>query len=283
MRIAWPAALVHLFTALGAVCALFATRAVLAGAWEEVFAWLGLALIIDGIDGTFARMADVTVKLPRFSGEQLDLVIDYVTYVFVPALALLQAGYLQGPFGVLLASLILVSSLFHFSDTESKTEDHCFVGFPAVWNIVAFYVFAFQMPSWIVATLVLTCVVLTFVPMRWAHPLRTPLLWPVTLAAMGLWCVAACLTVCRAFRLVPCRRPSCWPSPHMVSAWPFSAAGRRRRGGCLLLPVEPEPPTLRCERAILAYPRGMVWFLGHTCRPTVMRKVGKLAPSILRL
>jgi len=203
MRIAWPAALVHLFTALGAVCALFATRAVLAGAWEEVFAWLGLALIIDGIDGTFARMADVTVKLPRFSGEQLDLVIDYVTYVFVPALALLQAGYLQGPFGVLLASLILLSSLFHFSDTESKTEDHCFVGFPAVWNIVAFYVFAFQMPSWIVATLVLTCVVLTFVPMRWAHPLRTPLLWPVTLAAMGLWCVAACLTAWSGFPASP--------------------------------------------------------------------------------
>ena len=203
MRIAWPAALVHLFTALGAVCALFATRAVLAGAWEEVFAWLGLALIIDGIDGTFARMADVTVKLPRFSGERLDLVIDYVTYVFVPALALLQAGYLQGPFGVLLASLILLSSLFHFSDTESKTEDHCFVGFPAVWNIVAFYVFAFQMPSWIVATLVLTCVVLTFVPMRWAHPLRTPLLWPVTLAAMGLWCVAACLTVWSGFPASP--------------------------------------------------------------------------------
>ena len=81
-----------------------------------------------------------------------------MTYVFVPALALLQAGYLQGAFGVLLASLILVSSLFHFSDTESKTEDHCFVGFPAVWNIVAFYVFAFHMPPWAVAGVVLACV-----------------------------------------------------------------------------------------------------------------------------
>ena len=41
----------------GAVCGLAATRAVLAGAWEEVFVWLGIALVIDGIDGTFARMA----------------------------------------------------------------------------------------------------------------------------------------------------------------------------------------------------------------------------------
>jgi phosphatidylcholine synthase len=203
MRIAWPAALVHTFTALGVVCALMATRAVLGGAWEEVFVWLGLALIIDGIDGTFARLADVAVRLPRFSGERLDLVIDYVTYVFVPALALLQAGYLQGESGVVLASLILLSSLFHFADTESKTDDYCFVGFPAVWNIVAFYVFAFQLPSWMVSVLVVTCVVLTFVPMRWAHPLRTPGLWLTTLAVVALWCVAASLTIWSGFPASP--------------------------------------------------------------------------------
>ncbi len=196
---ALPAALVHLFTALGAVCGLLATRAVLAGAWEAAFAWLGLALVIDGIDGTFARMAKVSQHLPRFSGERLDLVIDYVTYVFVPALALVQAGYLPGGLGVVLASLILLSSLFHFSDTESKTDDHCFVGFPAVWNIVAFYVFALAMPPWLCAALVLVCVALTFVPMRWAHPLRTPLLFPVTLAVMGLWCIAAALTLRSGF------------------------------------------------------------------------------------
>ena len=203
MRVAWPAALVHLFTALGAVCALLATRALLAGAWEQAFAWLGVALVIDGIDGTFARMADVTVRLPRFSGERLDLVVDYATYVFVPALALLQAGYLPGWFGVLLASLILLSSLFHFSDTESKTKDHCFVGFPAIWNIVAFYVFAFRMPVWATAGLVLACVVLTFVPMRWAHPLRSPVLWPVTLAVSASWCMAATHTVWSGFPASP--------------------------------------------------------------------------------
>jgi phosphatidylcholine synthase len=126
-----------------------------------------------------------------------------VTYVFVPVLALLQAGYLGGGFGVVLASLILLSSLFHFSDTESKSEDHCFVGFPAIWNIVAFYVFAFRMPIWAASLLVLACVVLTFVPLRWAHPLRTPLLWPVTVALTGLWLVAAFLTVWWGFPAGP--------------------------------------------------------------------------------
>jgi phosphatidylcholine synthase len=199
MRRAWRAALVHAFTASGSVCALFATLAVFAGAWEQVFAWLGLALLIDGIDGTFARMANVTERLPRFSGERLDLVVDYVTYVFVPALALVQAGYLSGPVGLVAASLILLSSLFHFSDTESKTDDHCFVGFPAIWNIVAFYVFAFQVPSWWAAILVLVCVSMTFLPLPWAHPLRTPRLWPLTLAMTALWCIAALFTIWSGF------------------------------------------------------------------------------------
>jgi phosphatidylcholine synthase len=195
----WPAALVHVFTGLGALCGLAATRAVLAGAWEEVFIWLGIALVIDGIDGTFARMARVTERLPRFSGERLDLVVDYVTYVFVPALALLQAAYLPGWFGVVLASLILLSSLFHFSDTESKTEDHCFVGFPAIWNIVAFYVFAFHMPPWLAGAVVLICVVFTFVPMAWAHPMRTPMLWPVTLGLSVVWSLAGIVTLWSGF------------------------------------------------------------------------------------
>jgi len=203
MRRAWRAALVHAFTALGAVCALLATLAVFAGAWEQVFAWLGIALLIDGIDGTFARMVGVTEGLPRFSGERLDLVVDYLTYVFVPALALVQAGYLSGAVGLVAASLILLSSLFHFSDTESKTDDHCFVGFPAIWNVVALYVFAFQMSSWAAVVLVLACVAMTFVPLPWAHPLRTPRLWGLTFAITTLWCAAAFLTVWSGFPATP--------------------------------------------------------------------------------
>jgi phosphatidylcholine synthase len=187
----WPAALVHVFTALGIVCGFMATLAVLHNAWEAIFLWLGVALVIDGVDGTFARLADVHRRLPRFSGERLDLVIDYVTYVFVPALALLQAGYLPGAWGTVLASLILLSSLFHFCDTASKAEDHSFVGFPAIWNLVALYVFAFALSPPATALLVLACVALTFVPLKWAHPLRTRRLWPVTAAATVVWLLAA--------------------------------------------------------------------------------------------
>jgi phosphatidylcholine synthase len=193
------AALVHLFTALGAVCALLATHAVISGAWEAAFAWLGVALFIDGIDGTLARKAKVHLWLPRFSGERLDLVIDYLTYVFIPALALLQAGFLRGPWGLTLAALILLSSLFHFCDTESKADDHSFIGFPAIWNLVAFYVFAFRMSEAAAALVVLACVVLTFVPLKWAHPMRTTRLRPLTIAATAVWGAAAAVTLWTGF------------------------------------------------------------------------------------
>ena len=198
----WPAAAVHAFTASGILCALFATLAVAEGAYPAAFAWLGLALIIDGIDGTFARMADVGRRLPRFSGERLDNVVDYVTYVFVPTLALLHARILDGALGVALAGCILMSSLFHFSDNASKAEDHCFVGFPAIWNIVAFYLFAFPLPGWASALMVLVCIGLTFVPMRWLHPMRVERHMVLNIAASALWLVAAASTFWTGFPAV---------------------------------------------------------------------------------
>jgi len=193
------AAAVHAFTALGAVCALYATLAVLEGRWEIMFAWLGLAFLIDGIDGTFARMVDIEERLPSISGERLDLVVDYTTYVFVPVLALLQKGFLAGPLGHLLAAAILLSSLYHFVDIGNKSDDHCFVGFPAVWNLVAFNLFAFDASRLLTTLVVITCVALTFVRWRWVHPLRVQSMWPVTLSLTALWLVAALWTVVQGF------------------------------------------------------------------------------------
>jgi phosphatidylcholine synthase len=191
------------FTALGVVCALMGALAAVGGQWEQMFLWLGVALAIDGIDGTIARRVGLPGRLPRFSGDRLDLVIDYATYVFVPTLALLLGKHLQGAAGVALASLILLSSLFHFSDTESKTEDHCFVGFPAIWNIVAFYVFAFDLGVGATAAVVLACAALTFVPLKWAHPMRVKRWQPVTVAMSTLWAVAAAAILWSGFPAGP--------------------------------------------------------------------------------
>lgn len=199
MQAILAAALVHVFTGFGIVCALLAARATYAANFEGAFFWLGVAFFIDGVDGMFARKARVKEVLPSFSGETLDLVIDYVTYVFLPALMLLQAGYLTGWFGVLLASLICLSSLYHFSDEGSKADDNCFVGFPAVWNIVAFYIFAFATSAWVTAAIVIACVALTFIPLKWIHPMRVVALRPLNLAASVAWGAAAIAAVYGGF------------------------------------------------------------------------------------
>lgn len=206
------AAGVHLFTALGAVCGLLAALAAFDGAWERMFAWLGLALFIDGIDGSFARLTRVDERLPRFSGERLDLVVDYVTYVFVPALALVRAGYLEGVVGLVLAAAILLSSLFHFSDLASKGDDYSFIGFPAVWNLVAFYLFVLDASQWVTYAVVSACIVLTFVPMRWVHPLRVVRLRALTLAVTLAWAIAAIAAVWQGFP------PSLWVQAVLLGA-----------------------------------------------------------------
>lgn len=190
---------VHLFTGLGAVCALFAVIALTQGAPETAFLWLGIAFLIDGIDGPIARAVGVKDVLPRFSGEIIDLVIDYLTYVFVPVLLLLSEGRLPVGYSYLLASLILLSSLFHFSDTRSKAGDLSFVGFPAIWNILAFYVFALDIGKGATVLLVLICTVATFVPLHWLHPVRVTRWRPVTLALTAAWSVAALATVLTGF------------------------------------------------------------------------------------
>jgi phosphatidylcholine synthase len=225
----WSSA-VHTFTASGIVCALMATLAALDGAYERCFAWLGLALLIDGIDGTFARLVGVKQRLPRFSGERLDLVVDYVTYVFVPVLALLKSGHLQGAWGMMQAFGILMSSLYHFSDEASKTDDNCFVGFPAIWNVVAFYLFAIPLPVWAASAVILVCIVTTFVPVRTLHPMRVRRLVWVNLAASAVWLMAAAYVVFTGF---PASRIAAAAllaiAAYMILltlTWPLAAAGK---------------------------------------------------------
>jgi phosphatidylcholine synthase len=201
MRLA--AALVHTLTALGAVCAFFALEAVGEKDWEGLFAWLGVALLIDGLDGPLARLVGVRDHLPRFSGERLDLVVDFLTYVFVPAVALVEAHLLEGALGELLAAAILVSSLYHFSDLKSKAGDNAFVGFPAVWNLVAFYLFAFGAGVAATSAVVALCIALTFVPTRWVHPIRVRPARPLTIALMSIWAVAAVTIVHTGFGAAP--------------------------------------------------------------------------------
>src|SRR4029077_12030577 len=193
------ASLVHVLTASGAALALMALIAAAEGRWQEMFVWLGLALIVDGIDGPLARAAKVDQVLPRFSGVRLDLIVDYLTYVAVPAFALARAELLPEAFRLPAAIAILLSSLFHVIDRDSKTEDGYFVGFPAIWNIVCLYLFAFMPPPTLALVAILVLVAFTFVPIHYVHPLRVGRLRALTLIVTLLWSVAAIGAVLNPF------------------------------------------------------------------------------------
>jgi phosphatidylcholine synthase len=189
------AALVHVLTASGAAIALLALLAAAAGDWERMFIWLGVAFLIDGLDGPLARYLRVGDVLPRWSGENLDLMVDYLTYVAVPAFALTQADLLPEELRLPAAIAVLLAGLFHMSDTQSKTEAGYFVGFPAIWNVVLFYLFALQPSPLVSLLIVLVCVVLTFLPVLSVHPIRVTAMRPATLVALGLWSMAAIVAV----------------------------------------------------------------------------------------
>jgi phosphatidylcholine synthase len=175
-----------------------------------MFAWLGAALIVDGIDGPLARRLDVARLQPDWSGDTLDLVVDYVTYVFVPAYAIAASGLLLPIAAPLLGVGIVMTSALYFADRRMKTDDNHFRGFPALWNAAAFYLFLLKpSPIWGTVAIALL-IVLTFVPIRVLHPVRVKRLRRLNLALIVVWAVLAVVTVIDDFSVpVPASAALC--------------------------------------------------------------------------
>jgi phosphatidylcholine synthase len=163
---------VHVFTACGAACALLALIAAAQAAWTQMFVWLAVALAIDGIDGTFARQLRVAELLPRWSGDLLDFVVDFATYVLVPAYALAASGLLPPAVALPLGIVVVVTGALYFADRAMKTADGYFRGFPVLWNVAAFYLFLLKPPPWLGAAAIAVLAAATFAPIYFVHPLR---------------------------------------------------------------------------------------------------------------
>jgi phosphatidylcholine synthase len=178
---------VHIFTACGAALALLALILATGGHWAAMFFCLGLALVVDGIDGPLARAFNVAAVLPRWSGATLDIVVDFVTYVFVPAFAIAASGLLPNALAIPAGVVVTISGALYFADREMKTHDNYFKGFPAVWNLAAFYLYVLAPPPWLAAAGVLGLASLTFVPIRFVHPLRVKRLRAFNIALLAAW------------------------------------------------------------------------------------------------
>jgi phosphatidylcholine synthase len=187
--------LVHIFTAMGAGIALLALLEAVREHWANMFGWLGVALIIDAIDGPLARRLDVVRLQPNWSGEVLDLVVDFVTYVFVPAYAITASGLLLPLAAPILGIGIVVSGALYFADRRMKAADNHFRGFPALWNAAAFYLLLLHLPPALSSLAVAVLIALTFAPIHVLHPVRVVRLRWLTSWLMAAWAVLAIYTV----------------------------------------------------------------------------------------
>jgi phosphatidylcholine synthase len=178
---------VHLLTASGILTAGLALIAISQGDGRAALAWLLAALVIDGIDGPLARKLRVSSVLPSIDGETLDLVVDYVTYVFVPVAFIYQFELLSATLLYPLCAGILLSSLYLFSNRNMKSQDLYFVGFPAIWNLVVLYLHVLNTGPRFNAALILVLTVLTFVPIKSVHPLRVEAYRSLTVIMSFVW------------------------------------------------------------------------------------------------
>src|SRR3546814_400287 len=176
---------VHLLTASGSFLAFLGVVAAAESRFIDMFWWLGLALAVDGIDGPIARKVGVKEVLQNWSGDTLDNIIDYVTYVLLPAFALYQSGMIGEPWSFVAAGMIVVSSAIYYADTGMKTDEYFFSGFPVVWNMVIFPLFVIQASATTALIVVSISVFLTFLPINFLHPVRVKRLRPLNLAEIG--------------------------------------------------------------------------------------------------
>lgn len=186
---------VHAYTASGALCAFLAITATLSGHYRVAFAWLALQVFIDATDGYLARLVNVSEHLPHFSGAHLDDIVDYLTYVFVPAFMVWHASIVPDGWRVAAPAAMILSSAFGFSRLDAKTGDHFFTGFPSYWNIVVFYLAAWETGPVVSLVWLLVLAALVFVPVKYVYPSRTVPFMKTTLVLGSTWAALMLLTL----------------------------------------------------------------------------------------
>src|SRR5687768_6120236 len=182
--IAW---LAHVYTASGVVFAFLAARAVIDHDYRTAFFWLAVQIAVDATDGVLARALRVKERTPKFDGAKLDDIVDYLTYVFVPALFVWRAILVPDRWTPWVVSAMLLSSAYGFNRTDAKTADHFFTGFPSYWNIVVFYLLVLRLPAAVNGAILLALAVMVFVPIRYVYPSRTPVLRGPTNVLGAIW------------------------------------------------------------------------------------------------
>lgn len=185
--LAWS---VHLLTGSGVVLGFLAILAIFEADWRTAMILMGITILIDGFDGTLARLVQVKRVLPNFDGALLDNIIDYFTYVVVPAVFVYQAELVPEGWQLVAPACILLASSYQFAQTDAKTEDHYFKGFPSYWNILVIYFVLWQTAPLLNLIILLACAVMVFVPIKYLYPSRMQGNRGITLLFTVIWMIA---------------------------------------------------------------------------------------------
>jgi phosphatidylcholine synthase len=178
--------LVHLLTASGAVVGLWGLQAAAEGRFRDAFFAMIAATVVDGVDGWLARRVDVARRVPGIDGARLDDIVDYGTFVVLPAFVALRLGLVPAGWGWPTAAAMLIASAYGFARTDAKTAS-AFTGFPSYWNVVVFYLAAAGLAAFANAAVLLACAALVFVRVRFVYPTKTSMLRATTLTLMAAW------------------------------------------------------------------------------------------------
>ncbi len=178
---------VHGFTASGAVLGFLAIISIFNNDQTGSFLWLGLALLVDGLDGAIARKVGVSDKAPNIDGSTLDNLIDYLNYVIIPSLMIYWFQMVPNGWEIVIPAGIFAVSLYTFANINMKTEDYYFNGFPALWNIVVLYFYILNTNLYINLIVIILLSILTFIPIKFVHPLRVKKLRNITIFCTIIW------------------------------------------------------------------------------------------------
>jgi phosphatidylcholine synthase len=201
--------LVHLYTASNALLAFLALNRIFYDRYRDAFFWLFLSVLVDATDGVLARRADVASRLPWFNGAKLDDIVDYLTYVFVPAFFVWHALLVPDRWSVVVVAAMLLSSAYGFNRDDAKTDDHFFTGFPSYWNVVVFYLYLGGWAPEVNLGILLGLAASVFVPVRYVYPSRTPVLRTLTIVLGALWGV---LMIAMLWQMPSASRAIFWAS-----------------------------------------------------------------------
>ena len=167
-----PACLVHIFTGSGIIFSFMALVSVIEGYKLLTFMFLGIALLVDIVDGTLARKYKTEIIFPNIDGKTLDTIIDYINYIFIPCIMIYKFGYLPPDFTIIIPIVIICVSLYSYVNTKLVATSFSYIGFPSIWNVILLYLEILSFNQWINLFIILLFILLKFVPFRVIHPMR---------------------------------------------------------------------------------------------------------------